>query len=408
MTDSTRHDLPPAAAIRAAHVFAERLNRPAALVAVAPGRVNLIGEHVDYCGGFVLPIAIDRYTAIAFATAPSRRTVRIGSGMIGQTLEFSLDTGRSAIGRLPAWARYVFGVIELMIEAGDEVAGFDAWIESDVPQGAGLSSSAALEVATAVGVDALHGRTRDPMDIARLCQRAEHEFAGVPCGIMDMATSAAATAGHAVMLDCRSEQIKHVPMDDPAVRVLIANTNVSHELADGAYARRRAQCEEAARVLGVELLRDATLASVDAARDKLDPVVYRRARHVVSEIERTVEASDLLGRRQWEAFGQKMYASHDSLRHDYEVSCDELDVMVDIARRIGIDGGVFGSRMTGGGFGGCTVWLVDADRLDAVATRLVAEYKRRTGIDPAVFATRPAAGAHVLMPQQIQARKPPS
>ncbi len=383
-------------AIKAAHAFRDRFGRAAQAVALAPGRVNLIGEHVDYCGGFVLPMAIDRYTAIAVAPSADPTAVRVGSGMAEAVCSFTLSGGRGPIMAAPAWARYVLGVVQLMIEAGEGVTGFDAWIESNVPLGAGLSSSAALEVATATAVDALHGRAREPMQAAALCQRAEHAFAGVPCGIMDQAASASARAGHAVLLDCRSGDTEHVPLDGASAGVLIANTNVKHALSDGAYAKRRADCKRAAEALGVELLRDATPALVEDRRAALDGLAYRRARHVTAEIERTVRAAGHLRRGDWTSFGRCMDNSHASLRDDFEVSCTELDTMVDIAQQIGTTGGVYGSRMTGGGFGGCTVSLVQVEQADAITQQLHQAYESQTGITPDIFLTRPARGAHVL------------
>lgn len=381
---------------RAAQAFALRYGNPCTYVAAAPGRVNLIGEHVDYSGGVVLPMAIDRYTAIAVAPAKGRGAVRIGSGAIDEPVEFHLADGREAIQEMPAWARYVLGVVQLMAESGQPVGGFDAWVESDIPLGAGLSSSAALEVATSTAVDALCGVMRCPMEVAALCQRAEHEFAGMPCGIMDMAASAAARAGHAVMLDCRSGEIEHVPMRDASVGVLIANTNVKHALVDGAYAERRRDCERAAKVLEVGLLREATPAQVESACASLGPIVCQRAAHVVGEIDRTLRAAECLRRSDWSAFGELMYESHTSLRDQFEVSCAELDAMVDIARSIGQSGGVYGSRMTGGGFGGCTVSLVRLEQVEPITERLQAEYKNLTGIESSIFLSVPSKGAHVI------------
>jgi galactokinase len=273
---------------------------------------------------------------------------------------------------------------------------FQAVIESSVPIGGGLSSSAALEVGTATLMEVITGTTLDPVDKALLCQKAEHEFAGVPCGIMDQFASVMGQADHAMLLDCRSREIEQIPFADPNITVLIVNTNVKHELSGGEYAERRAQCEAAARKLGVPSLRDATLSQLESQHDKLDPVEFRRARHAISEIERTTEAAAAVKTGDWPRVGRLMYASHDSLRYDYEVSCRELDLLVDLARNVGPSAGVIGSRMTGGGFGGCTVSLVETAKVDAIAPHLVHSYRTATGIEPTILSSRPVRGAHVV------------
>ena len=226
------------------------------------------------------------------------------------------------------------------VARGMRPGGFRAVIESDVPLGGGLSSSAALEVATATLIEAMTGTTLDPVAKALLCQKAEHEYAGVPCGIMDQFASVMCQADHLMLLDCRSRQIEHIPFTDPGVTVLIINTNVKHELSGGEYAERRGQCEAAARKLGVTSLRDATLEQLEAARDKLEPLEFRRARHAISEIARTVEAAAAVKAGDWPRVGELMYASHDSLRDDYEVSCASSICWSNLAREIGRDGGV--------------------------------------------------------------------
>ena len=229
---------------------------------------------------------------------------------------------------------------------------------STVPLGGGLSSSAALEVCTATLIEAATGKTIDPVEKALLAQKAEHDFADVPCGIMDQFISALGREGNLLLLNCRTRQTELVPMSDPSVALLVINTNVKHELSGGEYAERRAQCEEAARNLGVKSLRDVTPDQLERGKGKLSAVVYRRARHVIGEIERTVHAAEGIRNSNWPAVGNLMYASHVSLRDDYEVSCAELDTVVEIAEDIGYAGGVYGCRMTGGGFGGCCVALV--------------------------------------------------
>jgi galactokinase len=245
-------------------------------------------------------------------------------------------------------------------------------------------------------VEAVTSRTLVPVDKALLCQKAEHDFAGVPCGIMDQFISVMGRQNNLLLLDCRSRETELVPMNDPAVSLLIANTNVKHELANGEYAQRRAQCEAAARALGVPSLRDATPDALANEKGRMDDVVFRRARHVIGEIERTIQAAEAVRASNWPAVGQLMYASHGSLRDDYEVSCKELDTIVEISEAVGVKGGVFGSRMTGGGFGGCAVALVKTELIESISKKIGADYKKKTGIEATIFTSRPAAGATVL------------
>jgi galactokinase len=273
---------------------------------------------------------------------------------------------------------------------------FDAIIESTLPYGGGLASSAALEVATATLLETIAGPALDPIEKALLCQQAEHDFAGVPCGIMDQFTSILGRENHALLLDCRSRTTTPVPMTDPEVTVLIINTNIRHKLAESEYARRREQCEAAARALKVAALRDATPAMLEAARGQLDPVVFRRARHVITENARTLQAAKAIQAADWPAVGQLMYASHASLRDDYAVSCPELDTVVEIAREIGGAADVIGCRMTGGGFGGCAVSLVKTEAVQYLTRKLDEAYERKSGRQATIFSSRPAAGARVL------------
>jgi galactokinase len=378
---------------RAAELFARCFGHPPRWVVAAPGRVNLIGEHTDYNDGFVLPMAIERYIVIAGDTNTGRE-VTLHSVTTGETARFSVrpkvESGE------PSWSNYVRGVVAGFAQRRKKLAAFDAVIESTLSLGGGLASSAALEVATATLLEAMTGQAVDPIEKALLCQRAEHDFAGVPCGIMDQFTSILAQKNHALLLDCRSRTTTPVPMTDPAVTVLIINTNIRHKLAGGEYAKRRSQCEEAARVLKVPALRDATPAALEAARGQLDPVVFRRARHVISENERVLQAAKAIQAADWPAVGQLMYASHASLRDDYEVSCPELDAAVEIAREIGATGGVIGCRMTGGGFGGCAVSLVKTDVVQQITRRLDAAYEKQTRKQATIFSSHPAAGARML------------
>jgi galactokinase len=273
---------------------------------------------------------------------------------------------------------------------------FDAVIDSDVALGGGLSSSAALEVAAATLIEVMTGKRLEPMQKALLCQRAEHDFAHVPCGIMDQCSSIMGNDGNLLLLDCRSRTVRLVPLADPDVVVLIINSNVKHELGGTEYPTRRRQCHEAARHLGVSALRDVTTEQLQRQRDKLDEETYRRARHVVTENARVLQAAAAIGAGNWPTVGRLMFESHVSLRDDYQVSCAELDLLVDLAAGIGPVGGVIGSRMTGGGFGGCTVSLVRRDALDDISLRIGGEYRRRTGREATLFVTRPVEGARVL------------
>jgi len=395
----------PDLADAAAQLFAEKFGRRPRWLVAAPGRVNLIGEHTDYNDGFVLPMAIERYVAIA-ADRPSdpdvasNGTARLFSTGMDDWATIGIE-GPIAPGPV-CWSSYVEGVVAGCLAAGLSPDGFEAVVHADVPLGGGLSSSAALEVATATLIEAITGEKLDPLQKALLCQKAEHEYARMPCGIMDQFSSVMGWRDHLMLLDCRAQEAEMVPLVDPDVSVLVVNTNVKHELTGGEYAERRGQCEAAARRLGVPALRDATLEMLEAARGRLQPVEHRRARHVISENERTVQAAAALARGDWAAVGELMYASHASLRDDYEVSCPELDCLVELARsagewgRQGAHGAVIGSRMTGGGFGGCTVSLVRTAALEDVVAVVGDGYQKATGIEPTVFVTRPAEGARVI------------
>lgn len=380
-------------AARAGQSFASSFGRAPCWLVAAPGRVNLIGEHTDYNDGFVLPMAIERFTVIAAAPNEHRRITLRSATTKGEAV---IDLSKPVARGEPAWSNYARGVIAGFQRLGVSLDGFEAWIDSEVPPGGGLSSSAALEVATATLLETITGRGLDPVEKALLCQRAEHEFAGVPCGIMDQFTSVMAKEGHLLLLDCRTRTTELVPMCDPSVAVLIINTNVHHKLANGEYAQRRAQCEVAAKALRVPSLRDVTLDRLQAAGGSMEPVVARRARHVTTEIERTQQAARAIRAGDWRATGELMYASHASLRDDFVVSCAELDLVVEMAQSIGEIGGVIGCRMTGGGFGGCAVSLVRAEAIPQITRQIADRYRKKTGLEPALFSSRPAGGARVL------------
>ncbi len=386
----------PEQVARVKATYAATFGQPPRWVAAAPGRVNLIGEHTDYNAGFVFPLAIERYVVTAAArpvAGAATDWVRVHSTLLDKGAEFSqikLEPERRD------WTSYIRGTFAGILQRGMAPGALDVLVDSNVPLGGGLSSSAALEVATATLLEAVTGQALDPVDKARLCQQAEHIYAGMPCGIMDQFSSALGEAGKLLLIDCRSETAELVALDDADVAVLVINSNVKHELTGSEYPERRAACEQAAKLLGVTALRDVPPVLLEEQKQKLDLLLYRRARHVVTENERTVKAAEALQAGDWATLGELMYASHLSLKNDYEVSCPELDALVEIAGEIGAEGGVVGSRMTGGGFGGSTVSLVARGREREIAARIGAEYERRVGRAATAFVTRPARGAHVV------------
>ena len=381
----------------AAHIAAEfqkHYGRAPRWIVAAPGRVNVIGEHTDYNDGFVLPMAIERYAIMAADAASAPGKVSVYDANFRESAQ--IDVTAPVTKGQPKWSNYIRGVLCGFQNRGVKIPALDVAFLSTVPLGGGLSSSAALEVCTATLMEAATGKAIDPIEKALLAQKAEHDFAGVPCGIMDQFISALGKEGHLLLLDCRTRKTELVPMSDPFVALLIINTNVKHELSGGEYAERRAQCEEAAAKLGVKSLRDVTAEQLEKNKGKLSELVYRRARHVIGEIERTTHAAEGVRQSNWPAVGQLMYASHYALKDDYEVSCAELDAVVEIAEDIGAKDGVYGSRMTGGGFGGCCVALVKASAVESISKIIAAEYKKKTGIDATIFSSRPAAGATIL------------
>jgi len=356
----------------------------------APGRVNLIGEHTDYNDGFVLPIAIEKEIVALVRARGDEQVLLRSTGADGQV---AVELGGEIAPAEPKWANYCRGVIAGLAARGEALVGAEILFDSTIPLGAGLSSSAALEVATAMALQAAAGTVGaiPPRELALLCQHAEHTFAGTPCGIMDQSIVIMGEAGRALLLDCRSGETRQVPFDDPALVLLVCDTQVKHELNDGGYAARRAQCESAAEKMGIPALRDATAEQVASA--ELTDVERMRARHVVGEIARTVRAVEVLGAGDYAEFGRLMYTSHDSLRDDYQVSCAELDAIVEIAADCD---GVYGARMTGGGFGGSAIVLVSAAAAEVTAAAIAAGFAERFGQPCPVFATRAAAGASLV------------
>jgi galactokinase len=359
----------------------------------APGRVNLIGEHTDYNDGFVLPIAIERRTAVAAAARTDRR-VTARSVALSDTRSFDLDAPGPV--RRGNWLDYVEGMAQALLERNFELRGAELLIDSDVPLGAGLSSSAALEMAVGLALVSLGGNADpDRIQVALAGQAAEHRYVGTMCGIMDQLTSALAEPGHALLIDCRSLAPQPVPLELGDTSVLICDSRVHHELASSEYNRRRAECREGVEILsgilpGLRSLRDVTVDELDRLCAQLPQPVRSRCRHVVRENARTLAAADALRLGNLERFGKLMFESHASLRDDYQVSSAELDVLVDTAAEIP---GVLGARMTGGGFGGCTVNLVRNDALETASRRLSETYSKRFGREPNLFVTRAAGGA---------------
>ena len=355
----------------------------------APGRVNLIGEHTDYNDGFVLPCALDFATYVGTAVRADR-TIRIASLNFDDGLEFDLDDpGQKVPGN---WTKYVFGVAQVLERHGYRLRGADLLIDSDLPVGAGLSSSAALEISTAFAFAALSSHKIDGMELAKIGQTAEHEYAGVRTGIMDQFASVFGREGHALLLDCRSLEWSPVPVSSG--QFVICNTKVKHDLAEGEYNKRRAECEEAAAFFGKHSLRDVDIEEFRKRAEEMPEIPRKRARHILNENIRVEQAVAALKADDAKRFGELMNESHNSLRDDYEVSSPELDLMVDLARA---EPGVLGARMTGGGFGGCTINLVQFDDIRAFAERIADAYKRETGIVPEIYPCRTGDGVSEIV-----------
>jgi galactokinase len=356
----------------------------------APGRVNVIGEHTDYNDGFVMPAALEFYTWIA-AGKRGDRVIEAYSDHFDEKISLSLD-------RLDGpprkhWSDFIRGVAAALQNAGYALAGANLVIHGEVPLGAGLSSSASLEVATALALSSLPRIDLPRLELVKLCQKAEHEFVGTRCGIMDQFVAVHGAAGHALMLDCRSLEYELLPLPHD-LRLVVCNSMVRHELASGEYNRRRLDCEAGVKLLqphlpGIRALRDVSVADIEAWEHLLPAAVYRRCRHVVTENQRVLEAAKALRSGDARRFGVLMYQSHASLRDDYEVSCRELDLLVGLASSTQ---GVHGARMTGGGFGGCTVNLLRADARDSFREYMSRAYQEATGIVPEIYVCEPGQG----------------
>ncbi|MDR3494100.1 MAG: galactokinase [Ancalomicrobiaceae bacterium] len=362
----------------------------------APGRVNLIGEHTDYNEGFILPAALEYETWVA-AAPRSDRKLAVHSRARNETRTFDLDA--AAPKPLNDWTDYVYGTALVLERAGHRLSGADLMITSSVPIGSGLSSSAALEVSVGYSLLSITGVAVDTLALALICQKAENEYVGMRCGIMDQYISCRGVADHALLIDCRTLESRQVPID-PSVRIVVSNSMVHHQLSGGAneYNARRAACEEGVRLLqpalpGITALRDVTPAALEAHKGLVSDLVYRRCRHIVTENARVLAAEAALTAGDVVRFGTLMDQSHLSMRDDYEISCAEVDILVDLARELP---GVYGSRMTGGGFGGCTVSLVAADAVGDFIPALRDAYANATGLVSTIFACSPGAGVGAL------------
>jgi len=361
----------------------------------APGRVNLIGEHTDYNDGFVMPVAI-RFSTWIKLFPSSERKIEIYSENFNEQVVFDLDKPQTtARGH---WSDYPIGVAAMFLRAGHDLRGARLVIKGEVPIGSGLSSSAALEVATAVALTANSNLEIDRVELAKLCRGAENEFVGARVGIMDQFVSLFGEANKALLLDCRSLDFKLLPLSHNT-QLVICNTMVKHELASSAYNERRSQCEEGVAQLRsvmphITALRDVSSTQLEQHRQRLREVIYRRCRHIVTENGRVLAAGEALEQNDLSRFGKLMNESHQSLRDDYEVSCAELDLMVELAQ--GVEG-VFGARMTGGGFGGCTVNLVELEHIDHFKSVVAAGYQRETGLTPEIYVCSAVKGAEEII-----------
>ena len=354
----------------------------------APGRVNLIGEHTDYNEGFVLPLAIDRRTYAAVG-ARSDQVARIASAFTGEVVEFEISQIQRD--KVSGWSAYPLGVAWSIIQAGATPQGFDLYVDSNVPVGAGLSSSAAIECSVALALNDLWGSGISREALAKVGQRAENEIVGAPTGIMDQTASFFGQVDHAVFLDCRTLEAKPTPLAlrENGLELLVIDTRVAHRLTDGGYAARRQSCEEAAQLLGVSSLRDLTAVLLEVSKHLLADVVYKRARHVVTENERVTQTVELLSASGPKSIGQLMVESHASMRDDFQISISELDVAVETA----MAEGSIGARMTGGGFGGAAIALIESAKVSNLTASVLDKFREQGFEKPEIFKVTADEGA---------------
>jgi galactokinase len=371
-----------------ARSFEAYFNAKPEFIVRAPGRVNLIGEHTDYNDGFVLPMGIDRAVWVALRPREDGK-VRIFSPDLEADSVFELNSLVKGEG----WAEYPKGIAHQLMEEGYELQGFDGVMTGDVPSGAGLSSSAAVELAVARAFSVVSGFPWDPIKMAKLAQKAENQWVGVNCGIMDQMASSACKEDQALFLDCRSLEIQYAPLPK-GVSIVILDTSTRRGLVDSAYNERRSQCEEAARFFGIKALRDIGVEEFNKrSKSGLSELAAKRAKHIVTENERVLEAMQVMKNGNVKRLGELFNASHDSLRDDFEVTNDALNVMVDCARA---QEGCYGARMTGAGFGGCAVALVKDDGADEFVRAVSAAYRQACGLEAAVYVCKASEGANVV------------
>jgi galactokinase len=372
----------------AAELFEKQFGYKPAGVWSAPGRVNLIGEHTDYNEGFVLPFAIDRRTYAAVGLR-NDQLARIASSFAGEVIEFGIS--KISKGSVSGWSAYPLGVAWALVQAGATSQGFDLFVESNVPVGAGLSSSAAIECSVALALNDLWGAGLSKNVLAKVGQKAENEIVGAPTGIMDQTASLFGQADHAVFLDCRTLDAKAtaLALEENGLEIVVMDTRVAHRLTDGGYAARRDSCEKASSLIGVSSLRDVTIEGLDAAKHLLDDVVYKRAKHVVTENERVQQTVKLLAESGPKSIGQLMIDSHSSMRDDFQISITELDVAVDTA----LSEGAVGARMTGGGFGGAAIALIDSQKVASLTKAVIDKFEQEGFEKPEIFKVIPDDGA---------------
>ena len=357
--------------------FADRFGGESAVYA-SPGRINLIGEHTDYNGGFVFPGAVDCGIVAAIRSNGTDR-VRAYSIDLGESSEFGLEEKDAPA---EGWAKYIFGVCREMAKLGVEVHGFDCAFSGDVPLGAGMSSSAALESTFAYALNDMFADNRiDKFSLAKVGQMTEHHYVGVNCGIMDQFASVFGKKGNLMRLDCRSMEFEYFPFDPNGYRLLLVNSVVKHELVDSPYNKRRESCERVAKTLGIETLRDADFADLEAVKEKISEEDYKRARYVIGEKQRVLDVCEALEKGDYETVGARMYQTHWGMSRDYEVSCEELDFLVELAERCGVTG----SRIMGGGFGGCTINLVKEELYDNFVATAKREFNEKFGHEPKIY-----------------------
>lgn len=360
----------------------------------SPGRINLIGEHTDYNNGFVLPSAIDKYISLKFRKNDTENFCRLYSETFETGFEFQLD---KKLSKAKGWENYILGVVDQILKMEKSLEGFDCIIESKLPVGAGISSSAALECGVASGLNELFELGLSPMQIVKLSQKAENEFVGNNCGIMDQYSSVMSRKDHLIMLDCQNLEAEYIPADFDDCKLLLLNTNVSHNLADSEYNTRREECEMAVKIIqkehpSVSSLRDVDMDTLEQYQERLSPTIYGRCKYVLQENERVLKAAETLKKGKLKEFGKLMYNSHEGLQHKYEVSCPELDFLVDYSRDKDF---IYGSRMMGGGFGGCTLNLIEQDKIDSYVEEVAAAYFKKFNIKLDAISVSPDAGTQI-------------